>query len=82
MNYEFLTVGCQAYKDISCADAAKMLNLSAGDMTKYAKERSWDTVSNKFVFRSEAAEKDDSGVPSLELARMAISYAREMEQIV
>ena len=33
-----------------------MLNLSSGDMTKYAKERSWDIVANKFVFRSEAAE--------------------------
>ena len=59
-----------------------MLNLSSGEMTKYAKERTWDCQSNKFVFRSEAAEKDESGVPSLELARMAISYAREMEQIV
>jgi len=72
----------KAYKDISCLDAAKMLDLPSGEVNKYAKERNWRTEANKFVFRSETAEKEDSGVPSLDLAKMAISYAREMEQIV
>ena len=59
-----------------------MLSLSSGEMTEYAKTRSWEVEAGKFSFRSEAKTQDEAGVPSNELARMAISYAREMEQIV
>merc|ERR1719379_1940103 len=72
----------KAYKDISCADAARMLSLSSSEMSEYAKTRRWEVEANKFSFRSEANGQDEAGVPSNELARMAISYAREMEQIV
>ena len=59
-----------------------MLNLSPGDMTEYAKTRNWATQANRFSFRSETQTQEDSVVPSHQLAKMAISYAREMEQIV
>ena len=75
---------CQAYKDIRRADAARMLSLSEADMTALASERGWRTEAGKFVFRGrvEDSRGQEDGVPSLDLAKMAISYAREMEQIV
>ena len=80
----------QAYKEISCADAAKMLSVTQGELSSLAQERGWDQRSGSIVFggqRSEqagskAGQEAEVRVPSLELAKMAISYAREMEQIV
>jgi len=74
----------KAYKDIRRADAARMLSLSEADMTALASERGWRTEAGKFVFRGrvEDSRGQEDGVPSLDLAKMAISYAREMEQIV
>ena len=59
-----------------------MLNLSGAEMNQFAKDRQWQVRADRFVFRSEAKQQEEGGVPSLELANMAISYAREMEQIV
>ena len=72
----------QAYKNIGCSDAGRMLNLSGQEMTQFAKERQWEVRADRFIFRSETKQQEEGGVPSLELANMAISYAREMEQIV
>jgi len=73
----------KAYKEISCRDAARMLNLPESEMAEYAKNRNWPiSQNNKFQFRSESQVQEEGGVPSQQLAKMAISYAREMEQIV
>jgi len=72
----------KAYKDISITAAAQMLKVDNQTVANYARERRWEKRGSKFVFRSESSEKEEGGVPSLELAKMAISYAREMEQIV
>jgi len=73
----------KAYKEISCRDAARMLNLPESEMAEYAKNRNWPiSHNNKFQFRSESQVQEEGGVPSQQLAKMAISYAREMEQIV
>ena len=37
----------QAYKDISCADAARMLSSPVGEMGQYANSRKWEVVGNK-----------------------------------
>lgn len=58
-----------------------MLNLSGAEMAEFGRKREWQTRGERFVFKSEA-KQEEGGVPSLELANMAISYAREMEQIV
>jgi len=71
----------KAYKDISCSDAARMLSIPAGEMAQYAKTRSWEVVGNRLRYRQDNTQ-EENGVPSLELANMAITYAREMEQIV
>jgi len=39
-------------------------------------------LSDYVLHNNNANGQDEAGVPSNELARMAISYAREMEQIV
>ena len=80
----------KAYKDISCADAAKMLSVTQGELNSLAQERGWHQRSGSIVFGGQRSEEASSKggqeaevrVPSLELAKMAISYAREMEQIV
>jgi len=71
----------KAYRDIGCRDAARMLSIDAGEMGKYAEERGWATAGGRLRFKG-AEEAEEQGVPSLELAGMAIAYAREMEQIV
>jgi len=72
----------KAYGDISCSDAARMLSIGSGEMTGYAKERGWQVSGGRLRFRRVDGEQEEQGVPSIELANMAITYAREMEQIV
>ena len=64
----------------SCAEAGRMLNLSGSEMTEFARKRDWKVMGERFVFRSEA-KQEEGGVPSLELANMVISYAREMDEL-
>ena len=67
-----------------------MLSVSQGELANLAQERGWEQRSGSFVFggqrseqaSSKAGQEGEVRVPSLELAKMAISYAREMEQIV
>ena len=73
--------GFQAYKDISCADAARMLYISPGETEAYWTSKGWEVAKGRLSFRQDSAQ-DDTSVPSVELANMAITYAREMEQIV
>jgi 26S proteasome regulatory subunit N12 len=72
----------KAYADISCSDAARMLSIGAGDVNAYATERGWQIAGGRLQFRGADAENEEQGVPSVQLANMAITYAREMEQIV
>jgi len=71
----------KAYKDISCADAARMLYISPGETEAYWTSKGWEVAGGRLGFRQDSAQ-DDTSVPSVELANMAITYAREMEQIV
>jgi len=71
----------KSYPEIGCAEAARMLSLPPADLEKYSKERNWTIRSGKLYWQVET-DKEDHTVPSLQLANMAISYAREMEQIV
>lgn len=72
----------KAYGDISCSDAARMLSINSGEMPGYAKERGWQVTGGRLRFRRADGETEEQGVPSFELANMAITFAREMEQIV
>merc|ERR1712212_257504 len=72
----------KAYADIICSVAARTLSIGAGDMNAYASERGWQIAGGRLQFRGADAENEEQGVPSVQLANMAITYAREMEQIV
>jgi 26S proteasome regulatory subunit N12 len=71
----------KSYPEIGCADAARMLSLPASDLDQYSKDRNWTIRSGRLYWQVET-DKEDHTVPSLQLAKMAISYAKEMEQIV
>jgi len=71
----------KSYPEMSCADASRMLSLPPGDLDTYSKQRNWCIKSGKLYWQVDT-DKEDHTVPSLQLASMAISYAREMEQIV
>jgi len=72
----------EAYQDISCKDAARMLSIDANKMNEYAAERGWEVTAGRLKFRKAGSGEEEAGVPSVQLANMAITYAREMEQIV
>jgi len=80
----------KAYEQISLKDCAKMLQLDSKDANKLIKERGWTVKGTgaKAVVEFEGGESEGKAgqpgeeVPTEELAKMSITYAREMEQIV
>jgi len=76
----------KAYEEISAEECKKMLDVDSAGLSQLVKERDWhqDTKKGVITFISEE-EKKAAGtleIPARELAEMAISYAKEMEQIV
>ncbi|QQP48840.1 26S proteasome non-ATPase regulatory subunit 8 [Caligus rogercresseyi] len=68
---------------VALSKCAKMLYLKDKEMGAFAKEREWLIQPDKFVYFDDADKKtQEPEVPTLELAKMAISYAKEMEAIV
>nr|ACO15595.1 26S proteasome non-ATPase regulatory subunit 8 [Caligus clemensi] len=72
----------KAYNRISASEAAKMLYLKDKELSGFAKERGWIIRSDKFLYFQADNKTAQPEVPTLELAKMAINYAKEMEQIV
>jgi 26S proteasome regulatory subunit N12 len=74
----------RAYEKVSIQEAGKRLNLSSkDDMTSFAKKRNWTLGGDGlYHFISQEGPKVKEPIPSVELAEMAITYARELEMIV
>ena len=73
----------KAYERISIKACAKMLQIDEGSAKRLAESRSWQVANGVVVFQQEKAKATaGEGVPTDELAKMSITYAREMEQIV
>ncbi|KAG5676339.1 hypothetical protein PVAND_006182 [Polypedilum vanderplanki] len=74
----------RAYEKISIPEAGKRLNLSSKDeVVKFAQKRNWKLGADNFYhFIDENMPKTKEPIPSVELAEMAITYARELEMIV
>ena len=51
-------------------------------MEAYAAKRNWHIKGRRLSWVGGAGGAEEGGVPSLLLANMAITYAKEMEQIV
>jgi len=77
----------KAYEQISLKDCTKMLQLDSKDANKLIKERGWTVKGTgaKAVVEFDGGDEhkaQSEEVPTEELAKMSITYAREMEQIV
>jgi 26S proteasome regulatory subunit N12 len=73
----------KAYERISVQEAAKRLNLPSKDaIQKFGQSRNWNLGADGFYHFSSETPKAKEPIPSVELAEMAISYARELEMIV
>merc|ERR1712107_773641 len=71
----------KAYADISCSDAARMLSISAGDINAYAAERKWQISVGRLQFRGTDSENEEQEVLSVQLANMAITYAKRWSRL-
>ncbi|CRK94281.1 CLUMA_CG007796, isoform A [Clunio marinus] len=73
----------QAYERISVQEAGKRLQLPSKDaVTAFAQKRKWTLGTDNFYHFASETPKAKEPIPSVELAEMAISYARELEMIV
>lgn len=73
----------KAYERISVQEAGKRLNLTSKDAVQaFGKKRNWNLGPDSFYHFSSETPKAKEPIPSVELAEMAISYARELEMIV
>ncbi|ODN06150.1 26S proteasome non-ATPase regulatory subunit 8 [Orchesella cincta] len=71
----------KSYTGLNAEDAAKVLNISGTLLHAYATKRGWTLGKNKhYYFHTE--QKQDERIPSYELAKDAIEYAKELEMIV
>jgi len=71
----------KSYGALRQDSAAKALSLNSNQLTAFAKKRGW-TLSREGYYQFHSGHKGDEQIPSLELAKDAIEYAREMEQII
>jgi len=76
----------KSYEKISASECLKMLSVDKAGLSKLVEERGWlqDKSGKVISFTSEEEKKQSQlmELPAKELAEMAISYAKEMEQIV
>ncbi|XP_074075137.1 26S proteasome non-ATPase regulatory subunit 8 [Macrotis lagotis] len=78
--------GCieKAYEKILFAEATRILFFTTPKkMTEYAKKRGWVLgPSNYYSFKCQQQKPEDTTIPSTELAKQVIEYARQLEMIV
>lgn len=78
--------GCieKAYEKILFTEATRILFFNTPKkMTDYAKKRGWVLgPSNYYSFASQQQKPEDTTIPSTELAKQVIEYARQLEMIV
>lgn len=73
----------RAYERISVQEAGKRLNLTSKDaVQRFGQKRQWNLGNDGFYHFSSETPKTKEPIPSVELAEMAIGYARELEMIV
>eukprot|EP00095_Tigriopus_kingsejongensis_P005493 maker-scaffold619_size123246-snap-gene-0.32 protein:Tk05493 transcript:maker-scaffold619_size123246-snap-gene-0.32-mRNA-1 annotation:"26s proteasome non-atpase regulatory subunit 8" len=73
----------KAYEQISSRDCARMLQLEPKAANQLIAQRGWNLGADGIIRFQEAHDKKPlEAVPTEELAKMSITYAREMEQIV
>lgn len=78
--------GCieKAYEKILFTEATRILFFNTPKkMTGYTKKRGWVLgLNNYYSFASQQQKPEDTTIPSTELAKQVIEYARQLEMIV
>ena len=74
----------KAYDGISLSECSKMLQLDGAATQQLIKTRGWkvEAKSQRVTFTDGSEKKMVEEIATEELAKMSITYAREMEQIV
>ncbi|XP_074666218.1 26S proteasome non-ATPase regulatory subunit 8 isoform X2 [Strix aluco] len=74
----------KAYEKLLFSEATRMLFFTTAEkMTDYAKKRGWVLGPNNYYsFSSRQQKPEDATIPSTELAKQVIEYARQLEMIV
>lgn len=72
----------KAYERISVREAAKRLHLAEAEVKPFGQKRNWNLGADGLYHFSSETPKAKEPIPSVELAEMTISYARELEMIV
>ncbi|XP_044291167.1 26S proteasome non-ATPase regulatory subunit 8 [Varanus komodoensis] len=73
----------KAYEKILLNEATRMLFFTPKKMTDYAKKRGWVLgPNNHYCFTGQQQKPEDATIPSTELAKQVIEYARQLEMIV
>jgi len=71
----------RAFRSLPVAETQKLLQLSdAHKFQEYVKERNWDVNANTIVFHKPDSTKSE--IPSMQLIKEALLYAKELERIV
>ncbi|CAL8147544.1 unnamed protein product [Orchesella dallaii] len=78
---EIATCVEKSYSRLNIEDAAKVLNMNGAQLNTYAAKRGWTLGKDKLYYFS-TEQKQDDRIPSYELAKDAIEYAKELEMIV
>jgi len=71
----------KSYNRLKVDAAAKALNISGNQLQAYATKRGWRLGTDGFYY-FDIEKKNDDRIPSFELAKDAIEYAKELEMIV
>jgi len=71
----------KSYTRLQAKAASKVLNLNDTQMQTYATKRGWKLTSDGF-YHFNTSKNLDEKIPSLELAKDSIEYAKELEMIV
>jgi len=78
---EIATCVEKSYSRMHADYAAKVLNITGAQLNTYANKRGWIIGKDK-VYSFSTEEKQEDRIPSYELAKDAIEYAKELEMIV
>jgi len=71
----------RAFRNLPASEMQKLLQLNeAKKFQEYIKERSWDVSGNTIVFHKVEAPKTE--IPSIQLIKETLLYAKELERIV
>ena len=72
----------KAYTDIDKTKLAKLLELNTRECTKFCKDRDWTIDGRNVKFLEETSTVTMDDIPSLDLIKRTLEYAKELEQIV